>query len=259
MSKYTTEVRFICETLAGYDMSQGYGKVNDIINASWDKIFDFDFPIFDENYRPVLCKKIIKHFYTREIGLETVGLWKLKLETKMQEIMPYYNKLYESESLQFNPLRDVDYERTTQGEEEGNNTTNRNGSRTGSVDTTSSGTRGNTRHDDNTHWDLFSDTPQNGLTGVEEQNYLTDARKITDGRTITDAGTVSDTGSTDTTEATTGRDVTDFNNTKEYVEHVVGKMPGRTYANMLVEYRNSLINIDLQIIDRLSDLFMKLW
>ena len=259
MSEYTTELRFICETLAGYDMSKGYGKVNEIVNAVWDKIFDFDFPIFDEAYRPVLCKKIIKHFYTREIGFETVGLWKLKLETKMQEIMPYYNKLYELESRTFNPLYDADYQRTTEGEEEGNNTTNRNGSRTTNTDTSSSGTRGNTRHDDNTRWDLYSDTPQNGLTGVEDENYLTDARKITDGRVVTDAGTLSDTGSVDTTESTTGRDVSDFNNTKEYVEHVVGKFPGRTYASMIVEYRNSLINIDMRIIDELKKLFMLVW
>ena len=45
MSKYTTELRFICESLAGYDSSQGYGKVSEIIENSWDKIFDFDFPL----------------------------------------------------------------------------------------------------------------------------------------------------------------------------------------------------------------------
>ena len=62
MSKYTTEVRFICETLAGYDESQGYNKVEDIIADARPKIFDFDFPIFDESYRNVLETKIIKHY-----------------------------------------------------------------------------------------------------------------------------------------------------------------------------------------------------
>ena len=47
MSKYTTEVRFICETLAGYKDSQGYDKVENIIMNSRDKIFDFEYPIFD--------------------------------------------------------------------------------------------------------------------------------------------------------------------------------------------------------------------
>ena len=62
------------------------------------------YPIFDENYRETLDTKILKHYYTREIGFETVGLWKFKLNTKMNEIMDYYNQLYESALLEFNPF-----------------------------------------------------------------------------------------------------------------------------------------------------------
>ena len=108
MSQYTTELRYICESLAGLEHSVGYSDIDEVIDNSYDKIFDFNYPIFDENYRPLLEKKILKHFYTREIGQETYGLWKLKLNTKMNEIMPYYNKLYNSELLEFNPLYDVD-------------------------------------------------------------------------------------------------------------------------------------------------------
>ena len=65
MSKYTTEVRFICETYAGLSDSVGLTKVNDVLAQSWNKVFDFDFPIFDETYRSVLCQKILRHYYTR--------------------------------------------------------------------------------------------------------------------------------------------------------------------------------------------------
>ena len=108
MSKYTTEVRYICEHLAGLDESEGYESVNNIIDLARPEIFDFDYPIFDENYKPVLERKILKHYYTREIGLETYGLWKLKLDAKLNEIMPYYNKLYDSELIEFNPLYSED-------------------------------------------------------------------------------------------------------------------------------------------------------
>ena len=104
MSKYTTELRYICENYAGETHSVGYDDVQDVIDDSWDKVFSFDFPIFDENYREGLCKKIIKHYYTREIAEETVGLWKLRLDAKMNEIMPYFNKLYESELIAISPL-----------------------------------------------------------------------------------------------------------------------------------------------------------
>ena len=112
MANYTTQVRTICEVNAGYDESVGFGDVATVIEKSREKIFNFSYPIFDESYKSVLETKILKHYYTREIGLETVGLWKLKLDTKLNEIMPYYNQLYKSELLEFNPLYDVDLERT---------------------------------------------------------------------------------------------------------------------------------------------------
>ena len=50
-----------------------------------------------------------------------------------------------------------------------------------------------------------------------------------------------------------------FTTTKDYVEHVAGKFPGRSYAKNIREYRDNLINIDVRIIDELSDLFMLVW
>ena len=104
MSKYTTQLRFICETEAGLTESQGFGKVNEIIDKARIKIFDFPYPIFDEAYKQTLETKILKHYYLREIGTETYGLWKLFLSNKMNEIMPYYNKLYETEKLKFEQI-----------------------------------------------------------------------------------------------------------------------------------------------------------
>ena len=52
MSKYTTEVRYICEKFAGKDTSVDYNKVDEVINASRAYIFDFDYPIFDVLYKP---------------------------------------------------------------------------------------------------------------------------------------------------------------------------------------------------------------
>ena len=115
MSKYTTELRFICEQLSGESESQAGDKVKDIIEKARNKIFNFEYPLFDENYRSVLETKIIKHFYFKEIGFETYGQWHMYLDTTMNEIMPYYNQLYESEKLKFNPLYDTDYTVTKNG------------------------------------------------------------------------------------------------------------------------------------------------
>ena len=240
MSKYTTEVRFVCETYAGFDTSQGYGKVIEIINDSWEKVFDFDFPIFDESYRSVLCKKILMHYYTREIGLETVGLWKLKLMAKLNDIMPYYNQLYKSALIEFNPMYDVDYTKEHEGQDTGNGNDSEN--RQNNYTETDNGTEGATRYD------LYSETPQGALTGVNSETYLTDARKITDNsshnRTKGGNGSSSKTG----TNA--------YSSTNEYTEHVFGTMPGMTYSKRLQEFRETFLNIDLEVIKQLADLFM---
>lgn len=63
-----------------------------------------EYPIFDENHRATLNDKIISHYYFREIGQETPSRFAFNLRRKMNEIMPYYNQLYESEMIKYDPL-----------------------------------------------------------------------------------------------------------------------------------------------------------
>lgn len=150
MAQYTTEVRSICEHYADLKESAGYSSVDSIIEKAAPKVFDFDFPIYDEKYRMVLEKKILRHYYTREIGDETVGLWKLRLETKMNEIMPYYNQLYKSTLYEFNPFYDVDYARSHQTKTDGSTTNNSNQDYNGTIDTTGTSHSEGSTTDNNT-------------------------------------------------------------------------------------------------------------
>lgn len=239
MSNYTTEVRFICEYEAGLDKSKGYNDVNSIIASARPKIFNFSYPIFDNNYKSVIETKILKHFYTREIGFETVGLWKLKLDTKMNEIMPYYNKLYESELIEFDPMKDFDYTREIDRTTE-NDGTVRNAGQTSNHSETET---------ENTHYDKFSDTPQGGLSGLDNDTYLTNARKITD-----DGGNeVNGSTSSDFTQTN------DLTTTEDYLEKLSGKHGSASYSQLLQDYRRTLLNIDMQVINDLDELFMQLW
>lgn len=407
MSKYTTEVRFICESLAGKTESVGGNGIKSVIEKAVPQIFDFGFPIFKEEYRNVLATKILEHYYTREIGYETYGLWKFKLGVRLNEIMPYYNQLYESTLLEFNPLYDVDYTRTHERERntEENGTSSRNSStvnknssetnstldgtnvsesenentfnRTteGDVSTTTSnetngtvnkstesnstvnktneGTsqteksgssvtdaehsgEGNTTANYTTNsseWDLYSDTPQGTVANLNDEIYLTNARKktknesgqnstngtdsSTDKSTTTDSGnekitssgsgvdtTTAESSGTDTIASTdngtenvennetvngtsqgtsktsdtmsrVGKNTTNgevditesgenvsANTVKDidsFLETVRGKMGGADYSEKLMKYRQTFLNIDLMVIEALSDLFMNLW
>lgn len=251
MSKYTTEVRFICETYAGHKESQDYTKIDDVIANSIDKIFDFDFPIFDESYRSVLETKIVRHYYTREIGFETVALWKHFLNVRMNEIMPKYNKLYEAESLDFDPFANIDYTESYTGSGSGTNSNTDTGTMSEDIN--------DTRNVDYTHngnnIDKFSDTPQGGLSGLLNDTYLTNARQST----ANDSDNTDDDYTRDRDVSTSNTRNGRFSNTDEYLKHFKGYNGSKTYSEMLMEYRNTFINIDLMVIDELNDLFMGVW
>lgn len=284
MSKYTTEVRFICETYAGLDESADYMGIDEVLDKSRGKVFDFDFPIFDENYRNVLEDKILKHYYTREIGAETIGLWKLWLNTRMNEIMPYYNQLYASEVIKFNPMYDVDLTTTHQQTDNRNDNMTESELKVGSRDTdfsshdegsSSSHTDNDTSTDDRTkndHWEMFSDTPSGGLNGVKDEKYLTTAMHTTDdksGSNVHSVNEVDNNGSS--SNSSSGNSDTDYSedinrnrqvgikNVQDYASHVVGKTAGKSYSSMLKEFRETFLNIDMQIINELRDLFLSLW
>ena len=149
--------------------------------------------------------------------------------------MPYYNQLYKSELLKFNPLYDVDI--TTMH--------NRNEDSKGSSERdSSSNSVGNNVQKQS---DKYSDTPQGAITGLENGTYLTNARIIDNNDTSNQYSVVGETGSNSITS------------TEDYLEHVQGKRNGSSYAQLLKEYRETCLNIDKMIIEDLYDLFFGLW
>lgn len=295
MAKYTTQLRSICEFLNGMDgeSDKGYQKVEDIIAVARPKVFNFDYPIFDEEYKSVLETKIIKHFYLREIGCETLGEWKLMLDRRMNEIMPYYNQLYKSELLEFNPFynveRAVDKNKINNSDKvsvASNDSVDFNEmiSHTSvatdetenidvetNIDELHNGTQG---HD---NWTAYSDTPQGGLTGIENNQYLTNATHEWSNTPLTTRNTADDKTTVDN-DRTLDRDVVSDSHAKnknqssaegvnkenmstigQYMEYVLGKEGTETYSEMLMKYRQTFLNIDMMVIDNLRDLFMNLW
>lgn len=253
MSKYTTEVRFICENSAGLSESKGADNVDSVLDKCWNKVFNFDFPIFDENYRQVLCRKILKHYYTREIAHETVGRWKLALNAKLNEIMPYYNQLYKSELLEFNPFYDVDLTRSRESSGTSKKTSNNTETNSGTSKNVSSGS--GTSNTDTLN--RFSDTPQNSMDtqGIADSVPLTTVTKVNEDNTTTNE-------STDTltrNDSKTGNGTENINNTDKYIETVKGKQGTENYSSLLKKFRETFLNIDMMIIEDCSDCFFTLW
>lgn len=253
MAKYTTEVRSICEHYAGLKEPAGYSSIRNIIEQARPHVFDFDYPIFDESYRGVLETKILKHYYTREIGLETVGLWKLKLDTKLNEIMPYYNQLYRSELIEFNPLYDSNL--TTDYQKKGSGTQDDTGNAVGSLkheenfgrhvvddvdtthkeDTTDNLTRTESTTQEHSGEHKITTSGSGDSSGTETQGTTEDLTRkettsgsgegkhnITGNLEQTTGGTLTGTGSQNKTVTDTGKDTTTGTDTEDSTTTLAG-------------------------------------
>lgn len=283
MSKYTTEVRFVCEMYAGAEHGD-YTDIETIISNSWSQIFNDTWTTYDTDYKGTLCHKILSKYYFNEIGFETVGQWKHMLNQRLCEIMPYYNELYKTLELDYMTFDDVNYTKTHEGSKAGHEDSEM----TGTTDydetaktvydsewsetDTDSRTTAQTTTEDSTKWNYYSDTPQGGISGLSSNTYLTNATKDTadiDGtlnETMSD--TLKKTGTKDdATNFTKGADTSeekegssDYTSTDEYLNTYKGKYnQNKSYAQALQEIRDAIINIDQMIMDELSDLFMLLW
>lgn len=110
MSRYTTELRIIVQNtsieevegwfkdyeLSDYLTAQEIAIIND--RGTWTK--------------DKLASLIVQHYWMREIGLETVELFKHQAKVAMAEIMEEKAPLIYSASLQYDPLVNVDFTET---------------------------------------------------------------------------------------------------------------------------------------------------
>lgn len=189
-----------------------------------DNNFDFQmnsYPIFDENYRKTLNHNILYHYYENEIGFETAPLFRLYLNQKLNEIMPYYNELYKVQKKIINEnllLNNVNLtERLI-----GSNTTE-----------TSS-----TSQSSNNGKNLFQDTPQGQISQTDIDNQTWATNLTLNKNDIEDESSATGSG------------------TNEYLKTIVGNNGGKFNIDVLNDIKNNLMNIDLMIINELNDLFM---
>lgn len=291
MSLYTMTMQTLCESYAGLSDHVEFDQIDSVISQSRGKVFNFTFPIFQESYRSQLEDKIIKYFWLREIGTETVGEFKLNLSNKLNRIMPYYNQLYNSALLDFDPLLNVKYTRDANrnvnltGNESENGNSNTTITGTSKSDSNQTRTIDGTTNEDsttdatntttNSGNAVESDTPQGLIQDVLDKKYAsrvnqTDSTSDDNGSTTyvsksdsnqseTDIGTINantsqtNVGKTDRNNQRTSKTVDDL------LETISGKEGTQTYSSMLIEFRETFLNIDSMILDELEELFFGLW
>lgn len=214
MAKYTLNLSEVCEQVTGLRFNDltgmAFDRVDTIANAAIPELFSTRYTVLDDaDDANDLYRMILEHYWEYEVCTYTPSDFILRLNRKLNEIMPYYNQRYESTKLQFPVFEDVDY--TDDGTDTATNNTvedatgNTTHSGTDRVISQESGTTGFTGTDvstDNGHslihnalgedyhadasnqgkqtdWDYNNNTPQGSISGITEEDYLSSYSKRT--------------------------------------------------------------------------------
>lgn len=201
------------------------------------KLFDDNFPFYDEDLREVFISKFYDRYRYRRIGFETVGRFKRALNSRLRLIMPYYNQLYltEVEAKKCNFMLNKDLKESFIREILGENNVN-------------SESNSTTNGESNSNSDgRFLDTPSSDITNDNLGQYLTNAQQ--------DKMNSSSKANGNSSTKTNGS-----NKQNEKTEFISQGNIGVTSSGQLLEdWRRVLINIDMMILDELSDLFYGLF
>lgn len=220
MAKYTFEMRELVSTFGEDEVKKWFTdwELSDFLTKEEIEVI--------ENRgtwsKDKLAKRIIDHYYTREVGTDAIGQFRLFVKDKMNEVMETYAPLIYSASIEYDPLVNVNFTETYSG-----NTVN------SSQSNSQSKGSGLT---------VSSDTPQGEISKSQ----------ILQGRYA------SSTGANETDN--TVNDNSSNQGQEEYTKTTKGNSGVTATAQALIkQYRDAIRALDTEIIYELEPLFMGIY
>lgn len=207
-------------------------KIKDLTHYGRYKIFDFYYPLSSKVNKEQFETNILNHFLMRRIGYETFTSWQIALNSKLNEIMPMYNKIFDSFE---------DWNLFNSGEEITRSTNTTNTDNTVGSNTVETSTSNDS---ENTSDRRYSNVPQNAIQDVKDGNYVTEYNYDTD------------TNNSDTTTNTSGSNETTSNGSQNTIESITRTPIDK--INIYKQYLESLQSVYTMIYKDLDSLFYQL-
>ena len=204
-------------------------------NPPFFKLFDFKYDFYEESKKEQFEQKFIDYFYMREIEHETVEEFKHELRTKLNLIAPYYKQLYETElkskNIEFLLNKDLKetFIREVESDTESLSNFNNESNGKAKVETLST----------------TNDTPQNRIDDLDK--YISSASK--------------DKNTSKTSSSDNGSSISQNSNSAKEETTLIskGNIGTTSSAQLLRDWRDVLINIDMMILEECEELFFKLF
>lgn len=232
MAKYTIELRKVCDLYGREEVENWFSSYNlkDFLTNEQINVLNFEGVWTKEK----LAKKIVDHYFMREIGFETPYLFRHYAITTMNEIMEEYLLKIYTKFLEYDPLSSVDYVEEYTRKIENSNSSN------GQSHTLSSNT--------GESYSIANDTPQTNITkqNLENGAYASSTTQTENENSIED----------NTTNETSGN-----SNTLEKYTHTMKGDNGVIVTNeyLVREFRDLAKSFNLEIIEKLNTLFMGIY
>ena len=232
MAKYTIELRKVCDIYKREEVEKWFKsyELTDFLTPEQIEI------ITNANIwnKDKLAKKIVDHYFMREIGFETPALFSHYAKVTMQELMEEKLPLIYSSCIKYDPLINVDYTETFEREQEG---------------TASNNGESNSNSNSNSEsLNINNSTPQTRITkqDLETGAYANNVAQSENNSNINDKTTTKNDGSSKSNES--------------YKKQIKGNSGvSATAQKMIEQYRQNIIAIDRDIIQELNILFMGLY
>ena len=207
MSKYTLELRYLYE--------------DENFN-----LFDFPYNLYNNDLKPWFEEKFYQHFMFYEIGFDTIGMFKQRLMSKLNDIFPYYNQLYETEirSKGIDFMLNKDLKESYIRELNSNSNSNQESN----VSSNSLSTAGQL-------------TPSLIANSQKIDKFMDSAQKDNSSSNSTSSGE------------------SNGNSREEYTLTSQGNIGITSSAELLNKWREIILNIDLLIFEECNDLFMQIF
>ena len=149
----------IMESMVNYERDEDdQVKIKDLAEYCREKIFNFRYPLSTTISKHDFEVMFLKHYMFRRINYDTFTSFQIHLDTKLNTILPKYNKMLEGfDKIVFDGVIETHTRQTLDSRE------------TSSTGTSSSNSSASGDTDNR-----YSDTPQNSISDVKNGSYITD-------------------------------------------------------------------------------------
>ena len=228
MGKYTMKLRNVCDYYTREEVENWFKnyELSDFLRP--DEIQSIETANIWSKDR--LAKKIVDHYFMREIGFETPALFKHYAMVTIQEIMEEKLPLIYSSSIKYDPLVNVDYTEKFERSLEGSANNSGESSSNSSSDSLN----------------INNNTPQTRISKQNLDDGIYASSVNQNESSINDKTTTSNNGFSSSNE--------------NYIKNIKGNSGvSATAQKMIEQYRENIIAIDRDIINELNTLFMGLY